>query len=242
MKVEQDAIGHELYDYYHGSDVIEVIERDDGLINTNAGPAAYFAPYEQWLTHEQEAMAFVRGRVLDIGCGAGRHSLYLQELGHDVTGIDVSPLAVEVSRLRGLKDARVLSITQVSARIGLYDTILLLVNNFGLVANPRRARWMMRRFFRMTPPTGRIIADTKDVFQTTDPVHLEYHERNRRRGRMPGQMRLRVRYIRYKGAWFDYLMVSRDEMRQLLQGTGWGVKEFIDSDGPTYAAIIEKSV
>ncbi|HDO42228.1 MAG TPA: methyltransferase domain-containing protein [Candidatus Bathyarchaeota archaeon] len=57
---------------------------------------------------EQEAMKFIRGRVLDIGCGAGRHSIYLQNKGFNVIGIDISPLAIKVCRLRGLKKAEII--------------------------------------------------------------------------------------------------------------------------------------
>jgi SAM-dependent methyltransferase len=241
MKDEQDAFGHAVYDFHHGRKIVEIIEREDGLLDTTAGPAAYFAPFEEWMLHEQKAMAFVRGRVLDVGCGAGRHSLHLQEQGFDVTGIDISPLAIEVCRLRGLKDARAMGITRVSSRLGNYDTVLLLGNNFGLLANPRRARWLLRRFHRMTPENGRIVTTSNDIYQTTDPRHLAYQEQNRQRGRMSGQIRIRVRYRHFKDPWFDYLMVSKEEMQQLLEGSGWQVRTFIESDGPAYAAIIEKS-
>jgi SAM-dependent methyltransferase len=89
---------------------------------------------------DRQAMAYVQGRVLDIGCGAGRHALYLQGQGFDALGIDNSPLAVEVCRRRGLLRAQVLPITQVSRALGSFDTILMMGNNFGLVGNPRRAR------------------------------------------------------------------------------------------------------
>jgi len=69
----------------------------------------YFSTFEEWWLIEKKAMEFVKGKVLDIGCGAGRHSIYLQEKGFDVTGIDISPLAVKVCRLRGLKKTEVYS-------------------------------------------------------------------------------------------------------------------------------------
>jgi 2-polyprenyl-3-methyl-5-hydroxy-6-metoxy-1,4-benzoquinol methylase len=59
-------------------------------------------------------MVFVKGRVLDIGCGAGRHSLYLQNQGFQVLGIDNSPLAVKVAKLRGLKRVKVMSIEDIN--------------------------------------------------------------------------------------------------------------------------------
>ena len=147
MRSEQDAYGQEVYDYYQGQNVTEIIERDDGYVGTSAGPAAYFAPYADWPPHQQEAIKLAQGRVLDIGCGPGRVCLYLQEKGHEVVGIDNSPLAVKTAKLRGVRDARVLPITQVSRKaLGTFDTIVMFGNNFGLLANRQRAGWLLRRF------------------------------------------------------------------------------------------------
>jgi len=88
VKDIQDAYGYELYDYYANQDGMEIIERDDGFISTTTNISVYFAPYEQWPNRQKEAMKYVHGRVLDIGCGAGRHTLYLQEGGLEVTAVD----------------------------------------------------------------------------------------------------------------------------------------------------------
>jgi hypothetical protein len=85
------------------------------------------------------------------------------------------------------------------------------------------------------------VAEILDPYRTTEPQHLEYHERNRRKGRMPGQLRLRVRYKRYRTRWFDYLFVSRSELESLLAGTNWHITEILESGGPVYVAILEKS-
>src|SRR5207249_3713127 len=102
MNDDQDAYGQEVYDYLQGEKGCEIVERDDGFFDAASGPLAYFAGYRQWPSHYKKAMRYVRGRVLDIGCGAGRHALYLQEQGCEVVGIDISPLAIEVCRRRGL--------------------------------------------------------------------------------------------------------------------------------------------
>jgi cyclopropane fatty-acyl-phospholipid synthase-like methyltransferase len=185
-------------------------------------------------------MKYVVGRVLDIGCGAGRHSLYLQQQGFDVLGVDMSPLAIEVCQRRGLKQAQVRSITQVSPKLGLFDTILMLGNNFGLMGSFRRARGLLKRFHTMTSQQARLIVESNDIYQTTDPDHLAYQEFNRQRSRLPGQIRMRVRYKKYVMPWFDYLMVSQEEMKAILAGTGWEVKQFIDSEKAAYMAILEK--
>lgn len=240
MKNRPDAFGQLVWDFYQGKENTEIIERDDGLIETTAGPAIYFSTPDNWPQAIHKALDYASGRLLDIGCGVGRHTLAMQNKGLEVVGIDRSPLAVEVCRLRGAKDVRCLSITQVSSLMGRFDAILMMGNNFGLVSNPRRAKWLLRRFYHLTFPDGLIIAECRDPYDTSDPAHLAYHERNKKRGRMAGQVRIRVRYRILKDPWFDYLFVSRQEMSEILLGTGWRVRRFIDNEGPQYIAIIRK--
>lgn len=242
LKDHQDAYGYEIYDYFQGNeDTFEIVEREDGFIDVSSGPSYYFRTYDKWNEIEKEAIHFVHGSVLDIGCGAGRVALHLQEIGHDVLGIDISPKAIEVCRMRGLKDAKNLSITQVSSALGKFDTILMMGNNFGLFANLTRAKWLLNRFYGMTSHDTRIIVSTRDVYDTNEPEHLAYHQLNRDRGRMPGQIRIRIRHKKRKTPWFDYLMVSQEEMVQLLQDSLWRVAHFIESEGSQYIAIIEKA-
>lgn len=241
MKDLQDAYGHALSDYLRGKGRgYEVVERDDGNIDISGG-RAYLADYSHWPMHQKQAIRYAKGRVLDVGCGAGRHALYLQRKGLDVLGIDASPLAVAVSRRRGLRQARVMSVTQISSALGTFSTILMLGANFGLFANRRRARWLLGKLHTITDLDARIIAESLDPYQTDNPFHLAYHRRNRRRGRMAGQLRIRVRYQRYATPWFDYLFVSREEMRSILHGTGWAVRRFLPAQGPPfYIGVIVK--
>ena len=235
---QEDAFGQGIWDHHHGRGSCEIAERDDGWIDISSGPAAYFRPQEEWPAYEREAIALAAGRVLDVGCGAGRAALYLQAKGLEVVGIDNSPLAVKVCRLRGVRDARLMSVTRVSAAaLGQFDTILMFYNPMG---NPRRARWLLGRFGAMTGASGRIIASGLDPYDTQEPSHLAYHKLNRRCGRMGGQARIRIRYKQYATPWFDYLMVSRNELRRLVAGTGWRVAKTIDPKGARYIAVLEK--
>ncbi len=236
----QDAFGHGMLDYYHGTRTSLVIERDDGYFEPDVGLQQYFADYRQWHNVDRKAMRYVRGRVLDIGCGAGKHALFLQQKGHDVVGIDNSPLAIEVCKLRGLRDARPLPITRIGKQLGKFDTVLMLGNNFGLFGNPDRAKRLLKRLHRMTSRRGRIIAESADPYKTSKPEHLEYHERNRQRGRIAGQVRLRVRYHKYVTPWWDLLLVSKQEMADILDGTGWRANVHIETENGPYVAILEK--
>ena len=134
----QDAFGHEFLDHLAGKDTYEIIERDDGMFGTGLGTKLYFAEYKEWPAGDKLAMTCVRGKVLGIGCGVGRHSLHLQEQGFDVHGIDVSPGAVEVCKRRGLAKVTLLPLTQLSRELGVFDTVLMMGNNVGLLGNPRR--------------------------------------------------------------------------------------------------------
>jgi SAM-dependent methyltransferase len=236
----QDAFGHALSDYLRGKGRgHEIVERDDGYVDISGGREMYLADYSRWPAHQRQAMRYAKSRVLDVGCGAGRHALYLQKKGLDVLGIDISPLAAAVCRRRGLRRVRVMSITQMSPALGTFRTVLMLGNNFGLLANARRGRWLLRRLHTITEPDARIIAESIDPYQTDNPFHFAYHRRNRQRGRMAGQLRIRVRYQKYATPWFDYLVVSSKEMGTLLRGAGWAVERFLPGT-PTYIAVIGK--
>ena len=237
----EDAYGHLIYEHYQGRPTVEVIERDDGLVTASSmGARAYLSPYEEWSGPQRRGMRYARGRVLDMGCGGGRHSLYLQDKGHEVVAIDNSPMAIRTCRERGVLDARVLPATQVSHKLGRFDTILMYGNNFGLVGGEKRGRWLLRRFHGMTTGRGRIIAESRDPLDTVRPEHVAYQRRNRRRGRMPGQLRIRVRYLLHCSPWFDYLLAGPQEVRRLIRGTGWYLARlFEQQDGP-YTMVLEK--
>lgn len=242
VKPSKDAYGEELWAHLKGRGGPEIVERDDGHIAVSVGPGLYFSEYKDWKPREKKGIRYARGRILDIGCGAGRHSLYLQNKGFDVTGIDNSPLAIQVCKARGLKKAKVLSITETHRlKPGTFDTILMLGNNSALFASPKRGKWLLRRFLKITSPKARIIAENLDPFKTDDPDHLEYHKRNIAKGRAPGQVRIRVRFGKHIGEWFDYLFVSKKEMEDIIKGTGWRIRKYIETEGsPGYVAIIEK--
>jgi len=237
----EDAFGQEMWACYSGKEASEIVERDDGFFEANPRrTAVYFSEYKDWNPTERKAMEFVKGRVLDIGCGAGRHSLYLQNMGFNVLGIDSSPLAIKICKLRGLKRVRVMPSEELNFKPSSFDTVIMLGGNFGLFGSFKKAKRLLKKLYRLTCKSGLIVASTRDPYKTDNPDHLAYHKFNKKIGRMAGQLRLRVRFRKFVGRWFDYLIVSREEMEEILKGTGWKIKEFVDSDGSAYIAVIEK--
>lgn len=243
-----DAFGRHIMDCFRGKEeVFEIVERDDGLVDAAPVKERYFSDYRDWSQIEKKAITYVRGRVLDIGCGAGRHSLYLQKKGFNVTGIDISPLAVRVCRLRGLKKVRNLSIDKIDELAPKsFDSVIMFGNNFGLFQNPKKIKELLKKFDKITTNKALIIAETTDPYKTKNPNHISYHKRNRKRGRMAGQLRIRIRYKKLTSSWFDYLFVSKKELATLLKNSGWRIKKFIDPKQPQkesqYISILEKNL
>lgn len=236
-----DAFGRMLWDYHAGQDdVDEIIEREDGYIDS--GPARrYFAEPRDWPPHERDAMKLVRGRVLDIGAGAGRHALYLQERGHDVTAIDPSSLSAKVCRARGLEDVRNVPLSKLPVSEGPFDTVIMLGNNFGVLESPKEAVRQLRRLARMTSARARILAGTNNVYNPKPPrEHRDYQAFCRSRGRMSGQLRLRVRYRNLATPWFDCLMVSPMEMKTIAGETPWRVDRLLQGPAGLYVAVLVK--
>lgn len=244
MKTKQDAFGQQLLAQYNSQELdAEIIEREDGFIATGSDPGLYFRDYKEWSPAEHEAIGFAKGRILDIGCGAGRHSLYLQGKGFDVTGMDVSHGAIKVCKLRGLKKALVRPIKEVDKfKPDSFDTIIMFGNNFGLFGSFKGAKTILKKLSRITSSDARIIAGTLNPYKTSDLDHLQYHKLNKKRGRMAGQIKMRVRFRKMIGEWIDYLFVSPEEMKDILSDTHWQIEKFIAEEEANYIAVIRKKL
>jgi len=246
---EKDAYGHYLMEYYKTGQVgPEIVERSDGTISggesidSGFGAKLYFSEYSEWPANEKKALQFVRGKVLDVGCGAGRHLLYFQEQGIDIVGIDVSLLALKVCQERGAKSVILRSIGEVNKfNKEEFGTILMMDNNFGLFGSFDNARKLLNDMYEITTDNGLIIADSTDPDVLDDAQSMIYKEDNLKSGRMRGQLRMRVLYKEMKSSWFDYLLVSKDELLNILKGTGWGMKEILDGENGAYIAVLAKN-
>lgn len=218
-----DAFGRALRDCHEAGaqagQVFEVVERDDGWIGVSDA-AAYFAPLTGWPELERNAYPEITGRVLDVGCGAGRHAQVLTAGGREVVGIDSSPGAVDVARARGV-DARQASVRALPTTIPPVDVVLLFGTNVALLGGEREAPAVLEELARVAAPGARVIASGTDPYATANSAHLAYHDRNRERGRLPGHLRLRVRHGRLATEWFDYVFRSEAELRGVVADSPW---------------------
>lgn len=148
--------------YYEQEDETDIIvhspDFDDDII-----PVPYlFRDYKEMLPLERKALDIAKGSVLDVGCGAGSHSLYLQkEKKLKVTAIDVSEGAVEVCKLRGLKDARHLDFFELNEE--KFDTVLLLMNGTGIIGKLRNMDHFFDHVRSLLNPGGQVLMDSSDL-------------------------------------------------------------------------------
>ena len=100
----KDLMGQAIWDYYHDNSP-EDIQTETSISELDELPVEYlFRDFDGMNLLEQKALELAKGKVLDVGAGAGSHSLYLQnEKNLDVTALDISPKSIEVCKLRGVK-------------------------------------------------------------------------------------------------------------------------------------------
>ena len=111
---------------------------------------------------ERRALELVKGRILDVGAAAGSHSLYLQEKGFDVTSLEHSAACCEVMRNRGLKNVVCEDIFAFD-HDKKYDTILLLMNGWGMGATLSGMHELVPKLKALLNSGGQILGDTSDI-------------------------------------------------------------------------------
>jgi SAM-dependent methyltransferase len=242
MKPDDDVFGHALLDWARGATSPEVLEREDGFTQVGAGPDVYLSPFKGWPSAERQSVRYMRGRVLDMGCGAGRVALELQRRGFDVVGLDSSPLASMAARLRGVRKVWSEPIEALDSKIDSFDSLVLFGNNFGIFETPARARRLLVRLAKATKPEARIFAESTSAYGGGAPAFdRSYYRRNKERGRSPGEVTLRYHYEQLVGPWFRWLYVSRSEMRSILVGTGWHLERVLGThSNEPYVAVLAK--
>ena len=124
-------------------------------------PSVFFRPYKNMLKYEKIALKNSTGKVLDLGCGAGCHSLYLQNKGFNVTAVEVSKKSANVALSQGVN--KVINEDWRNLNLKNFDTVLVLMNGMGLAESPTELKLMFRKLKSLLSKTGSILIDSTDV-------------------------------------------------------------------------------
>jgi SAM-dependent methyltransferase len=235
-----DAFGNMLREFAFSKNtgVAEIIERDDGFIHAQR-PDRYFAAPSMWAQFERDALELAGDSVLDVGCGAGRFALALQQRGAAVTGLDVSAGACEVARRRGVRDVVHGRVAQLAQDGPHYDTFLLMGENLGLLEGAAAAPAFLAGLAAIARPGARIIGHGADPEAAADEALTRYLRRDREPGRLAGELTIRLRHRDLATEWFGYLLCGPDELGKLVRGTGWRLTSARYADRANYLAVID---
>ncbi|MDF2551191.1 MAG: methyltransferase [Chryseobacterium sp.] len=233
----KDLMGRAIWDYFHNENP-EDLQTETSISELDELPVDYlFRDFEEMNKIEKKALKLSQGKVLDIGAGAGSHSLYLQnERDLDVTTLDISPKSIEVCQLRGIKKAVAQNMLEFSD--GTFDTILLLMNGTGIFQSLKVIDIYLKKLHSLLNKNGQILIDSTDILYMFDadedggvyiPAEGYYGE---------------LDYIvHYKGESEDpikWLYLDFNTLKNAAENNGFVVEKVLQDEDSYLAKLIKK--
>ncbi|MTG97034.1 MULTISPECIES: class I SAM-dependent methyltransferase [Myroides] len=162
----KDLLGKAILDFQTNNNPQNIITETDISESEEMDINYLFRKYEEMPKIEQKALDLAKGKILDVGCGAGAHSLHLIKKGFDVKAIDISPNSIEACRLRGIQAAEVKDILDLKDET--FDTILLLMNGTGIFGKLINTTKYLTHLKTLLNPGGQILIDSSDLIYMFD--------------------------------------------------------------------------
>lgn len=226
-----DILGQAIADFYNNN------RRFKLWVHDNHGPKVemlvehYFRDEDSMPELELTALRLCKGKVLDIGAGAGSHALWLQERGFDVTALDISPLAVATMQSRGLKHAVRQDIYEFAEQ--KFDTLLLMMNGIGLTSSIDGLRRFLNHAATLLLPGGQLLFDSSDV------AYLYEEEGIPQADTYYGEIRCRYEYKAQKTDWFTWLYIDQDMLRTIANEEGWSMEVLFEDNDDQYLTRLQ---
>ena len=163
----KDLMGRAIWDYYYQENP-EDLQTETSISELDDLPVSYlFRDYQEMNALEKKALDLSFGKVLDVGSGAGSHSLYLQnERKLEVTALDISPKSIEVCKARGVKNAICEDLLRFSEKN--FDTVLLLMNGTGIFQSLEHIDQYLQKLKSLVAENGQILIDSTDILYMYD--------------------------------------------------------------------------
>lgn len=230
----KDLFGKAILDYQTGNAPENLITETSISEEDEMSVAYLFREYKDMPKMEQKALQLAKGRVLDIGCGAGSHSLHLQnERQLDVTAVDISPSAIEACKLRGIKNAFSIDIMKMENE--KFDTILLLMNGAGMCGKLSRMSDFLQKLKSLLNEGGQILLDSSDIIYMFDededggkwiPSDIDYY----------GEVFFNISYKNEKEDPFDWMYIDYNTLQNASHANGLQSELVLEGEHYDYLA------
>ena len=234
----KDLFGKAILDYQTNNSPEDLITETSISEADEMSVAYLFRAFADMPAMEQKALSLVKGKILDVGCGAGSHSLYLQnEKKLDVTSIDISENAIEACKLRGLKNARVQDVMLLENE--KFDSILLLMNGAGMCGRLKNINAFLQKLKSLLTDNGQILLDSSDIIYMFDededggkwiPSEHEYY----------GEVVFNISYKGEKEDAFDWMYIDYNTLQNAASANGLQCELVLEGDHFDYLARITK--
>ncbi len=212
-----DLFGKAILDFQTNNEPSNLITETSISEADEMSVAYLFRSYNEMPKIEQQALQLCYGKVLDVGCGAGSHSLYLQEEKKlEVISIDISSKAIKACQLRGIKNARVQNILEIENET--FDTILLLMNGTGIFRTLKETPKYLQKLKSLLNPNGQILIDSSDIiymFDEDDDVKRQIHKND-----YYGELTFSISYKNESEDSFPWLYLDFDNLNNIAIENG----------------------
>lgn len=230
----KDLFGKAILDFQTNNSPEDLITETTISDEDEMSVAYLFRSYDEMPQLEQKALQLARGKILDVGCGAGSHSLYLQnERNLDVTAIDISPNAIQACILRGVKKTKVQDV--MTLKNEKYDTILLLMNGAGMCGRLKNISNFLLKLKSLLNPGGQILLDSSDIIYMFDddddggkwiPSNNEYY----------GEIVFNISYKGEKEKPFDWMFIDYNTLQNADFANGFQCEMVLEGEHYDYLA------
>lgn len=246
MKSEKDPMGAAIADFWKNGVAGRLRVFSPDFDEDEMPVDDLFRTFDEMPKLEQTALRLARGRVLDVGAGAGCHSLALQDMGHNVTAIDISPLSVQTMQAQGVLDAREQDFWLVDEK---FDTILMLMNGIGIAGTLDALPRFFRHIDNILAPDGQLIIDSSDVryiFEDEEgnlPFRLDARgvKIDPETGRYYGEFIYQMQYKRIRGGEFPWLYIDFETLSRFASEQGFCAELLEEGEHYDYLARLKRS-
>ncbi|WP_125717668.1 class I SAM-dependent methyltransferase [Flavobacterium ustbae] len=230
----KDLFGKAIFDFYTKNSPEDIITETSISEEDEMSVEYLFRTYNEMPKIEQKALQLAKGKILDVGCGAGSHALSLQnERNLEVTAIDISEKAIETCRLRGIKNTKVQNILDFEGE--KFDTILILMNGTGIFGKLQNCNSYLTKLKSLLNPGGQILIDSSDIIYMFDededggkwiPSENDYY----------GELVFNISYKGEKEESFDWLYLDYNTLQNAAIANGLNCELILEGEHYDYLA------